>query len=147
MPSACTSDAVTEVVFVNAVELLPSASVPTSVIDVSVGGTVSTSMLSPSSLDTLPTSSLKSTRIVLVPLPAENGKVLVVGEEAELTVSALDVGTLIVRGGTIRGDITARVTVEVYAPSTVLGNISSPEVFIDKGVRFEGGVKMPTPDH
>jgi len=73
--------------------------------------------------------------------------VLVVGEEAELTVSALDVGTLIVRGGTIRGDITARVIVEVYAPSTVVGNISSPEVFIDKGVRFEGGVKMPTPDH
>lgn len=73
--------------------------------------------------------------------------VLVVGEEAELTVTALDVGTLIVRGGTIRGDITARVIVEVYAPSTVLGNISSPEVFIDKGVRFEGGVKMPTPDH
>ena len=73
--------------------------------------------------------------------------VLVVGEEAELTVSALDVGTLIVRGGTIRGDITARTTVEVYAPATVLGNISSPEVFIDKGVRFEGGVKMPTPDH
>lgn len=73
--------------------------------------------------------------------------VLVVGEEAELTVSALDVGTLIVRGGTIRGDITARAVVEVYAPSTVLGNISAPEVFIDKGVRFEGGVKMPAREH
>lgn len=72
--------------------------------------------------------------------------VLVVGEEAELTVTALDVGTLIVRGGTVRGDITARAVVEVYAPSTVLGNISSPEVFIDKGVRFEGGVKMPSAD-
>ncbi len=70
--------------------------------------------------------------------------VLVVGEEAELNVTTLEVGTLIVRGGTIRGDITARAVVEVYAPSTVLGNISSPEVFIDKGVRFEGGVKMPT---
>ena len=73
--------------------------------------------------------------------------VLVVGEGAELTVTALDVGTLIVRGGTIRGDITASAVVEVYAPSTVLGNISSPEVFIDKGVRFEGGVKMPARDH
>jgi cytoskeletal protein CcmA (bactofilin family) len=73
--------------------------------------------------------------------------VLVVGEEAELTVSALDVGTLIVRGGTIRGDITARAVVEVYAPSTVLGNISAPEVFIDKGVHFEGGVKMPSREH
>lgn len=73
--------------------------------------------------------------------------VLVVGEEAELAVTALDVGTLIVRGGTIRGDITARSVVEVYAPSTVIGNISSPEVFIDKGVRFEGGVKMPARDH
>lgn len=73
--------------------------------------------------------------------------VLVVGEEAVLTVTALEVGTLIVRGGTIHGDITARAVVEVYAPSTVLGNISSPEVFIDKGVRFEGGVKMPTPEH
>jgi cytoskeletal protein CcmA (bactofilin family) len=73
--------------------------------------------------------------------------VLVVGEEAELTVTALDVGTLIVRGGTVRGDITARAVVEVYAPATVLGNISSPEVFIDKGVRFEGGVKMPAREH
>ena len=73
--------------------------------------------------------------------------VLVVGEEAELTVTALDVGTLIVRGGSITGDITARAAVEVYAPATVRGNISAPEVFIDKGARFEGGVKMPARDH
>ncbi len=71
---------------------------------------------------------------------------LVVGDEAELDVTALDVGTLIVRGGTVRGDVTARVAVEVYAPSTVRGNITAPEVFIDKGVRFEGGVKMPARD-
>ncbi len=67
--------------------------------------------------------------------------ILIVGDEAEVHAT-LDVGTLIVRGGTVRGDIRAASAVEVYAPSRVYGNITAAEVFIDKGVLFEGAVKM-----
>lgn len=67
--------------------------------------------------------------------------VLVVGDEAVLEAS-VEVGTLIVRGGTVRGDIVARAAVEVYAPGRVYGNITAAEVFIDKGVLFEGACKM-----
>jgi cytoskeletal protein CcmA (bactofilin family) len=67
--------------------------------------------------------------------------ILIVGDEAEVTAS-IEVGTLIVRGGNVRGDVKASVAVEVYAPSRLHGNLTAPEVFIDKGVTFEGTVKM-----
>lgn len=67
--------------------------------------------------------------------------ILIVGDEAEVTAT-LEVGTLIVRGGTVRGDVRASSTIEVYAPSRVYGNLTAAEVFIDKGVVFEGAVKM-----
>ncbi len=67
--------------------------------------------------------------------------ILIVGDEAEVTAT-LEVGTLIVRGGTVRGDVRAASTIEVYAPSRVYGNLTAAEVFIDKGVIFEGAVKM-----
>lgn len=68
--------------------------------------------------------------------------VLIVGDEAVVTASALEVGTLIVRGGVVRGDITATGAVELYAPSRVYGSIAAVEVFIDKGVLFEGQCRM-----
>lgn len=68
--------------------------------------------------------------------------VLIVGDEAVVTVSSLEVGTLIVRGGVVRGDITATGAVELYAPSRVYGSIAAVEVFIDKGVLFEGQCRM-----
>lgn len=67
---------------------------------------------------------------------------LIVGDEAVVTATSLEVGTLIVRGGVVRGDITARGAVEVYAPGKVYGNIAAVEVFIDKGVVFEGHCRM-----
>ncbi|MEZ4391781.1 MAG: polymer-forming cytoskeletal protein [Polyangiales bacterium] len=68
--------------------------------------------------------------------------VLIVGDEAVVTASALEVGTLIVRGGVVRGDIVATGAVELYAPSRVYGSIAAVEVFIDKGVLFEGQCRM-----
>ncbi|MFO0625055.1 MAG: polymer-forming cytoskeletal protein [Polyangiales bacterium] len=68
--------------------------------------------------------------------------VLIVGDEAVVTASTIEVGTLIVRGGVVRGDITARAAVEVYAPSRIYGSIAAVEVFIDKGVVFEGQCRM-----
>ena len=44
--------------------------------------------------------------------------------------------------GQVRGDVRASSTIEVYAPSRVYGNLTAAEVFIDKGVVFEGAVKM-----
>lgn len=66
---------------------------------------------------------------------------LIIGESAEVTAD-IRVATVIVRGGTVRGEIRARTAVEVYAPGKIYGNITSPQVFIDKGVTFEGLCRM-----
>jgi cytoskeletal protein CcmA (bactofilin family) len=66
---------------------------------------------------------------------------LVIGESAEVTAE-IEVAVVIVRGGTVRGNIRARESVEVYAPGRVYGDIAAPQVFIDKGVVFEGQCRM-----
>lgn len=67
--------------------------------------------------------------------------VLIVGDGAEVRAS-IDVGTLIVRGGELWGDIRARQLVEIHAPGRVHGNIRTPQLFIDKGVVFDGKCTM-----
>ena len=67
--------------------------------------------------------------------------VLIVGEGAEVRAQ-IEVGTLIVRGGAIWGNIRATQLVEIYAPARIYGNVSSPQLFIDKGVVFEGQSTM-----
>jgi cytoskeletal protein CcmA (bactofilin family) len=71
--------------------------------------------------------------------------VLIVGDEAEIE-GTIEVGTLIVRGGTVRAEIRATAAVEAYAPSRITGNITAVDVFIDKGVRFEGAITMTERD-
>ncbi len=66
---------------------------------------------------------------------------LVIGEPAEVDAE-IRVGVAIIRGGTVRGNVRAKRAVEVHAPSRVFGNITAPEVFIDKGVTFEGQCHM-----
>jgi cytoskeletal protein CcmA (bactofilin family) len=72
--------------------------------------------------------------------------ILIVGDEAEVS-ARIEVATLIVRGGVVRGDVHATVAVEVYAPSKLYGDLTAPEVFIDKGVTFEGRVTMTERDN
>ena len=67
--------------------------------------------------------------------------VLIVGEGAEVRAD-VRVGTLIVQGGVIHGDIRAVEQVEIHYPGQVHGNIISPSLFIDKGVVFEGECRM-----
>lgn len=67
--------------------------------------------------------------------------VLIVGEGAEIRAQ-IKVGTLIVQGGAIYGDIEAVELVEIHYPGQVHGNIISPSLFIDKGVIFEGQCRM-----
>ena len=66
---------------------------------------------------------------------------LILGQAAEVHAN-VQVGTLIIRGGTLWGDVRASQLVEIYAPAKVYGNIHAPQLYIDKGVVFEGSCKM-----
>jgi len=66
---------------------------------------------------------------------------LIIGDGAEVDAE-IDVANVIIRGGTVRGAIRARTSIELYVPSHVQASLHSPSVFIDKGVHFEGTCKM-----
>lgn len=67
--------------------------------------------------------------------------VLILGEGAEVRAE-IEVGTLIVRGGALWGNVRATQLVEIHNPGRVYGDIHSPQLFIDKGVVFEGKCVM-----
>jgi cytoskeletal protein CcmA (bactofilin family) len=68
--------------------------------------------------------------------------VLIVGEEAQVRAK-IEVGTLIIRGGSVWGEVRASQLVEAYAPAKIYGKITAPQLFLDKGVIFEGTSVMP----
>jgi cytoskeletal protein CcmA (bactofilin family) len=68
--------------------------------------------------------------------------VLIVGDKAEVEAT-VEVGTLIVLGGTLRGEVRATKGVELHAPAKVYGNITTPQLAIDRGVTFEGQSRIP----
>ena len=65
---------------------------------------------------------------------------VIVGEGAELTAQ-IQANSVVVQGR-VTGDITARKRVELKAPGTVIGNISTPSLVIHDGVVFEGHCSM-----
>jgi cytoskeletal protein CcmA (bactofilin family) len=67
--------------------------------------------------------------------------VLVIGDGAEVSAE-IDVDTVIVRGGTVTGNVRARTAIELYVPARIIGNLRSPSIFIDKGVKIEGSCTM-----
>jgi cytoskeletal protein CcmA (bactofilin family) len=67
--------------------------------------------------------------------------VLVIGDGAEVD-GDIEVGVCIVTGGTVRAQIRARDAIELHAPAVVHGDLHAPNVFIDRGVQFEGNCKM-----
>lgn len=69
------------------------------------------------------------------------GEVLIIGAGAELEGN-IEVDVCIVTGGRVRGDIRARDAIELHAPAVVVGDLHAPNVFIDRGVQFEGSCKM-----
>jgi cytoskeletal protein CcmA (bactofilin family) len=71
--------------------------------------------------------------------------VLVIGDGAEVTAE-IDVDTVIVRGGTVTGNVRARTAIELYVPARIIGNLRSPSIFIDKGVKIEGSCTMAPVD-
>jgi cytoskeletal protein CcmA (bactofilin family) len=62
---------------------------------------------------------------------------LILGERSEVTAN-IDVAMLIVLGGVLRGDVRATRSVELHAPAKVYGNITTPQLVVDRGVVFEG---------
>ena len=71
--------------------------------------------------------------------------VLILGSSAEVRAK-VEVGSLIIRGGKMWGDVRAKRLVEIYAPGKLMGNIEAPQVFLDKGVVFEGNCTMLEPE-
>ncbi len=67
--------------------------------------------------------------------------ILVLGDGAEVQAE-VEVGTLIVRGGTLRGNVIARQLIEIHAEGRVHGDIAAPQIDIDKGSVFEGKCTM-----
>ena len=70
---------------------------------------------------------------------------LVIGEGADVEAQ-IDVATVIVRGGTLRGDVRARRSIELHVPARVEGSLHAPQVMLEKGVQFEGSCRMAPMD-
>ena len=66
--------------------------------------------------------------------------VLIVGEGAEVNAE-VTVGAIVIQG-IVRGNITAKRSVEIHSPGRVKGNINTPSLFIEKGVFFDGQCQM-----
>ena len=67
--------------------------------------------------------------------------ILILGDGAEVEAQ-IEVGTLLVRGGTLRGNVVARQLVEIHAEGAVHGDVTAPTLDIDKGCVFEGQIHM-----
>jgi cytoskeletal protein CcmA (bactofilin family) len=66
--------------------------------------------------------------------------VLVIGESAHVQANMF-VGSIIINGE-VRGDITAKQVVEIHAPGKLYGNITTPQLLIERGVLFDGSCNM-----
>lgn len=66
---------------------------------------------------------------------------LVIGDGAEVEAE-IDVATVIIKGGTVQGNVRAARAIELYVPAKVSGTLHSPEIFMDKGVQFSGTCTM-----
>lgn len=69
------------------------------------------------------------------------GDVLIVGDGADLD-GDIEVEICIVTGGQVHANIRAFQAIELHAPAIVRGDLHAPNVFIDRGVQFEGNLKM-----
>ena len=66
--------------------------------------------------------------------------ILEVGPEAEIEAE-IDVSTVIIAGH-VTGNINARARCDLRAPGLIVGNICSPVVTMEEGVRFDGAMQM-----
>lgn len=66
--------------------------------------------------------------------------VLIIGEGAEVRAE-INVGAVVIEGS-VQGNIHAKRSVEIHTPGRVRGNITTPSLFIEKGVMFDGTCQM-----
>jgi cytoskeletal protein CcmA (bactofilin family) len=69
---------------------------------------------------------------------------LIIGEGARVHADVY-VNTLIVKGGTLAGLVQAQQSIELHVPAQVTGQLTAPEIFMDKGVQFSGECKIAPP--
>jgi cytoskeletal protein CcmA (bactofilin family) len=62
---------------------------------------------------------------------------LVIGEGADV-VADIEAGMVIVKGGSLEGNVRASHSIELYVPARATGTLHAPEVHIEKGVQFAG---------
>jgi len=70
----------------------------------------------------------------------ESSDTLVVGESGEM-IAEVKVGSLIL-SGRLEGNVTAAGKVELHAPAVVEGNITTPLLEVEPGVRINGQIIM-----
>lgn len=66
--------------------------------------------------------------------------VLVVGSSADVSAD-LAVRKVVIQGA-VTGQVTATEAIEIHAPARVQGTLITPQLFIEKGVIFDGTCKM-----
>jgi cytoskeletal protein CcmA (bactofilin family) len=71
----------------------------------------------------------------------ESSDTLIVGESGEM-IAEVKVGSLIF-SGRLEGNVTAAGKVELRAPAVVEGNITTPLLEVEPGVRINGQIIMP----
>jgi len=62
---------------------------------------------------------------------------LVIGDGAAV-VADIEAGMVIVKGGSLEGNVRAAQSIELYVPARANGTLHAPEVHIEKGVQFAG---------
>jgi cytoskeletal protein CcmA (bactofilin family) len=67
--------------------------------------------------------------------------VLIIGPTGKVNAT-VEAGTVIVRGGQLSGDVRAARLVEFYAPAHIQADVLSPQLYMDKGVIFDGKCTM-----
>ncbi len=67
--------------------------------------------------------------------------VLIIGEGADVEAE-IEVATVIIKGGSVTGNVRAKSSIELYVPARVSGDLHSPEIFMDRGVHFSGNCTM-----
>jgi cytoskeletal protein CcmA (bactofilin family) len=62
---------------------------------------------------------------------------LVIGDGADVEAD-IEAGMVIVKGGSLIGNVRASHSIELYVPARASGTLHAPEVHIEKGVQFSG---------
>ncbi len=75
---------------------------------------------------------------------ALGGRLITIGEGAKVQ-GQLRARRVVILGGTVKADIYATESIELYVPAQVAGDLTAPEIHLDRGVRFQGTCDLSEP--